>query len=165
MIGPLPPMRCRHCGVCEVPTVGPGTGPHVAKALCSGCGKFLRWLPKALLPGKETPRMGGVNRCILVGAIGKHGVEIRYATSGTPIASFALVCSEVWQNGTTHDIFIPCEVLGKRAEQVGELEPGALVLFEGKLARRRKGEVWDLVVSGFELTPVGMSLAATARTN
>jgi molybdopterin synthase catalytic subunit len=37
----------------------------------------------------------------------------------------------------------------------GELEPGALVLFEGKLRKRPKGnQTWELVVSGFEATPV-----------
>ncbi len=109
--------------------------------------------------------VGSVNRCTLLGSVGKHGVEVRYATSGTPIASFALVCSEVWRDGKTHDIFIPCEVLGQRAEQVGELEPGALVLFEGKLAKRRRGETWELCVSGFDVTPLVTPLAATARTN
>ena len=33
-----------------------------------------------------------------------------------------------------------CEVWGKRAEAVSELEPRQLVLFEGRIARRRKAE-------------------------
>ena len=33
-------------------------------------------------------------------------------------------------------------------------EPLQLVLFEGKLAKRKKGEAWELVVSGFSLVPV-----------
>ena len=54
MLSPLP---CPACGACAVPTVGPGSGPHYAKALCRQCGHFLRWLPKSLV-AKET-RMAG----------------------------------------------------------------------------------------------------------
>ena len=97
---------------------------------------------------------GGVNRTILVGVVGKYGVEVRYANSGTPVASFMLACSEQWQDGTTHDLYIPCEIVGKKAEAAGELDAGTLVLFEGKLAKRKKGEQWELVVSGFAVTPV-----------
>ena len=60
----LPPLHCGHCGVCDVPTIGPGAGQHVARALCSNpaCGRFLKWLPRALIAGKETAGMGGLTR-------------------------------------------------------------------------------------------------------
>ena len=99
--------------------------------------------------------MGGVNRAVLLGAIGKYGVEVRYATSGAPCASFMLVVTEQGQDGKEHATLIPCECWGKKAEAAGELDAGALVLFEGKLRKRQKGEgQWEMVVSGFELTPV-----------
>jgi single-stranded DNA-binding protein len=103
---------------------------------------------------------GGVNRTILVGVVGKYGVEVRYAASGTPVASFMLMCSEQWQDGTTHDLYIPCEIVGKKAEAASELEAGTLVLFEGKLAKRKKGEQWELIVAGFALTPITAGIPA-----
>ena len=53
---------------------------------------------------------GGVNRVVLVGTIGKYGVEVRYATSGTAYATFTLVVSEQGQDGKTYTTLIPCEV-------------------------------------------------------
>jgi single-stranded DNA-binding protein len=98
--------------------------------------------------------MGGVNRVVLLGTIGRYGVEVRYATSGAACASFMLVVSEQGQDGKEHATLIPCEVWGKRAEAASELEAGQLALFEGKLAKRRKGEQGELIVSGFDLTPI-----------
>jgi single-stranded DNA-binding protein len=98
-----------------------------------------------------------INRTILLGVVGAYGVEVRYATSGGAVAAFTLVCSEQWQDGTVHDLYIPCEIVGKRAEAASALDAGTLVLFEGKLAKRKKGEQWELVVSGFELTPVAVA--------
>ena len=98
--------------------------------------------------------MSGVNRVILLGAIGKHGVEVRYHPTGTPCASFTLVVSEQGQDGRTHAVYVPCECWGKHAEATSAVEAGQYVLFEGKLAKRRKGEQWELVVSGFAVTPI-----------
>lgn len=96
-----------------------------------------------------------LNRVSLLGEIGKYGVEVRYATNGTPQATFTLVTTEHGQDGKTYPTLIPCEVWGKKAEAAAELDAGQLCLFEGKLRRRKKdGDTWDLVVSGFELTPV-----------
>ena len=156
----LPPMLCQHCGRIDAPRLGPGTGPHVAAARCSNpeCGHFIKWIPKALVQSllheKDTRMAGGVNRVVLLGMIGKYGIEVRYATSGAPCASFMLVVTEVGADGKEHPTLIPCECWGKKAEAASELEAGQLTLFEGKLARRRKGEQWELVVSGFEVTPV-----------
>jgi hypothetical protein len=39
-------ITCRTCGAIDAPVVGPGAGPHVARALCSACGAFVTWLSK-----------------------------------------------------------------------------------------------------------------------
>jgi single-stranded DNA-binding protein len=99
--------------------------------------------------------MGGINRVTLVGGIGTYGVEVRYANSGAPCAGFMLVISAQGQDGKDHSTLIPCECWGKQAEAAGDLAAGQLVLFEGKLRKRHKGEgQWELIVSGCELTPV-----------
>jgi hypothetical protein len=149
----LPPMPCPTCGTVETPVLQPGTGPHVGKAVSACCQRFIRWIPKALVHGKEQA-MGGIARCTIVGCIGKYGVEVRYATSGAPCASFTLVVREVGQDGKMHELYVPCEVWGRKAESISELEAGQLALFEGKLAKRKKGEQWDWVVAGFDVTPI-----------
>jgi single-stranded DNA-binding protein len=136
-----------------------GRGPHVAAAVCASCGTFLKWLPKVLvaplIERKETHLMSGVNRVVLLGNISKYGVEVRYAPSGTPCASFTLVLSEQGQDGKEHQTLVDCECWGKKAEAAGECEAGQAVLFEGKLRKRQKTEgQWEMIVSGFEVTPV-----------
>jgi hypothetical protein len=97
----LPARLCPACGVCDVPTIGPGTGQHAAWALCRQCGRFLQWLPHALVAGKD--RMPPLlNKVMLIGTIGKYGVEVRYSQSGTPCASFALQLNEQGQDGKVH---------------------------------------------------------------
>ena len=162
----LPPLLCPHCGLMEIPVLGPGTQTHAARALCSspGCGRFIKWLPKIFFT-QEACRMGGMAKCIIIGCIGRNGVEVRYATSGTPCASFVLVVSERGQDGRIHDLYVPCECWGKRAEAAGELEAGQLVLFEGKLVKRKKGEQWETVVSGFDLTPITVPATAVLTGN
>jgi single-stranded DNA-binding protein len=147
---PLPVLPCLACGVVAAPQVSPGTGPHALMATCGSCGRFLKWLPKALVqPQKENARMmASVNRVVLVGEIGRYGVTVRYADSGTPCASFALVLQEQGQDGKAFQTLVDCQVWGKKAEAAGELEAGQLVLFEGKLAKRKKGEQWELCGSG-----------------
>jgi single-stranded DNA-binding protein len=105
--------------------------------------------------------MSGLSRAIVIGMIGKKGVEVRYATTGTPCASFTLIVTERGGDGKPHDTYIPCECWGKKAEAAGEFESGQLALFEGKLAKRRRGEQWELIVAGFELTPMSLAVAPT----
>jgi hypothetical protein len=114
-------------------------------------------LPKALVQPsrKEDHRMvASVNRVVLLGEIGRYGVTVSYHDSGTPRASFTLVVYEQGQDGKTFPTLIDCQVFGKKAEAAGEIEAGQLVLFEGRLAKRKKGEAWELCVSGFEVTPI-----------
>jgi single-stranded DNA-binding protein len=108
---------------------------------------------------------GGVNRVVLVGTIGKYGVALRYHPSGTACASFMLVITEEGQEGKWYSTLVPCEVWGKKAEAASELEPGTLVLFEGKLKRQKKGEQWELVVSGFEVTAITAPVPALTGSN
>ena len=147
----LPVLPCPTCGLLDTTVLGPGVGPHVAALRCQA-GHHIKWAPKALLERKAP--MGSVNRVILVGTISKYGVTVKYAPSGTPCASFALALSEQGQDRKVHTLFQDCAVWGRRAESISELEAGQLCLFEGKLARRKKGEQWEMIVSGFDLTPI-----------
>ncbi|SRR6266849_3125407 len=153
----IPSLLCPACGTMAFPRLEKGTGPHVAKAVCVHCEHFIKWVPRALvrIEEKEKLRMvAGVNRVVLLGTISTYGMEVRYSPTGTPCASFTLVVSEAGQDGKNHAVYVPCEVWGKKAEAAGELEAGQLVLFEGKLRKRQKGEQWELIVSGFEVQPV-----------
>jgi single-stranded DNA-binding protein len=106
-----------------------------------------------------------VNRVVLLGTIGKHGVEVRFSTNGSPCASFVLVLAETRQDGKAHLIFQDCEVWGKKAEGIGELEPGALLVLEGKLAKRKKGEGWETIVTALDATAILTPTPASAGTN
>jgi hypothetical protein len=155
----LPVLPCPVCGVIETPVLGPGSGPHVAALRCQA-GHFIKWAPRVLVDPvrrKELRGMGSVNKVIVVGIIGKFGVTVKYATSGTPCAAFTLVLTDQGQDGKLHATYVDCEVWGKKAEAVGELESGQLALFEGKLAKRRKGEQWELIIAGFDVTPITAS--------
>ena len=154
----FPPLPCPACGTCAPPVLGPGVGPHAGRLSCASCGRWLQWASRsvvqAFLEEKVCSMVGGVNRVILVGTISKYGITVKYATSGTPCASFTLVLSERWSDGKAHPFFVDCECWGKRAEAAGELEAEQVVLFEGRLARRKKGEQWETIVAGYELVPV-----------
>jgi single-stranded DNA-binding protein len=95
-----------------------------------------------------------VNRVLLVGTIGKYGTALRYAPSGSACTSFLLCVTEQGHDQQYFSTLVPCEVWGKKAEAASEVAPGTLALFEGKISRRKKGDGWELVVSGFELTLV-----------
>ena len=110
--------------------------------------------------------VASVNRVVLLGTIGKYGMAVKYANNGTPCTFFTLVVSEQGQDGREHATYVECEVWGKKAEAAGELETGQLVLFEGRLRKRQKGEQWEMVVSGFEVTPIVAPQASmTGSTN
>jgi single-stranded DNA-binding protein len=104
--------------------------------------------------------MSGIARCTLIGVVAKHGTEVRYTSTGTPCASLTVVVSELGQDGKTHDLYVLVEIWGRKAEQAGEIEPGQWVLFEGKLARRRRGETWEWLVAGFELMALAPPMAS-----
>jgi hypothetical protein len=132
----------------------------VAKAICAGCGGFIKWLPKP----KEACVHPSVNRVLLLGVISKHGVDVSYHGQGMPKAAFMLVVSELGSDGKPHQLWQPVEIWGKKAKQVGELDAGALVLVDGKLRRTKKGESWETVVSGFDCTPLQVPTAVAIPT-
>jgi single-stranded DNA-binding protein len=108
---------------------------------------------------------GCVNKVVLCGTIGKYGMALRYAPNGTACAAFSLVLTEQSQDGKYYSTLVNCEAWGKRAEAVSDLEPGQLCLFEGKLAKRKKGEAWELVVSGFDVTPITPAAVAVGSSD
>lgn len=152
-------LPCFTCGLVALPRREEGPQPgEWRKAVCSGCGHYLKWLPKP----QEVGMAGSINRVVLVGLIGKYGVEVRFNTNGTACATFMLALGETGQDGKEYTTLVPCEIWGKKAESAGEVEAGAVVVFEGKLRRRSKGEnQWEMVVSGFELIPIVSSPALT----
>ena len=98
--------------------------------------------------------LASINRVTLLGQISKYGMEVRYNPSGTPCASFTLIVAELGQDGKEHATYVPCECWGRKAEAASELDPGQLVLFDGRLKKRPKGDTWELIVSGFEVQPM-----------
>ncbi len=102
-----------------------------------------------------------INTVVLMGAISKHGVTVKYSASGAACASFQLICTETGADGKPHDTWVPVTVWGKRAEPVSELEPGAVVLVQGKLGKQKKDESWDMVVSTFDAKPVLIPTASS----
>jgi single-stranded DNA-binding protein len=106
-----------------------------------------------------------VNHVVLIGAISQRGVEVRYATSGTPCASFMLIVSEQGADGKLHQLWQPVEIWGQRAEKVGTLDAGALVLVTGKLRRTKKGESWETVVTSWDCAPVQVQAPALTPSN
>ena len=109
--------------------------------------------------------MSCINRVILCGTVGQHGTTVSYTQSGTPCARFTLDLTETGQDGKPHTVRVDCEVWGKKAEAAGELEAGQLALFDGKLARRRRNESWETVVSGYDVSAVLPPVAAQVGSN
>ena len=68
------------------------------------------------------------------------------------------------QDGRTYPILIPCVIYGKKAEVAAELEGGQLALFEGKLAKRKKDDGCELLVTGYEVTAVQPPASVLAGT-
>lgn len=47
---------CPRCGVIDTPKLGPGSGPHVGRALGAHCGAFLAWLSRFPLSDRQARR-------------------------------------------------------------------------------------------------------------
>jgi hypothetical protein len=100
MTVPIPVLLCPACGAMALPHLEKGTGPHVAKAVCRSCHRFIKWLPKA-----KEPRMhASINRVVLLGIISTYGMEVRYNNTGTPCTSFTLNWLRVLQLLLSHCI-------------------------------------------------------------
>lgn len=86
--------------------------------------------------------MKGVNKAILVGALG-NDPEIRYMPNGNAVANFSIATNETWKDKQTgqqkektewHNIVI----FGKLAEICGEyLRKGSSVYLEGKITTEK----------------------------
>jgi len=97
-----------------------------------------------------------VNHVLLVGNIGRGGVEVRAAPSGAAQAVFPLLLAEQGQDGKIYTTSVPCEIWGRYAEDAGGLGAGQLVLVEGRLKKRPRADTaaWELCVVAFDVTPV-----------
>lgn len=81
-----------------------------------------------------------LNKVILIGRCG-NDPEIRYTTSGDPVASFSLATSETWKNkqGNKQEktVWHNIVIWRKLAEIVGEyVKKGSLLYLEGKIESR-----------------------------
>ena len=133
----IPPLLCPHCGLIEVPILGPGTQTHAARALCSGCGRYLKWLPKALLGlAQEAPRMDCLNLCLCSGYL-ERDPSVRYREDGVVHATCTLRVEEM-RDGTCYKTYVLAEAYGKTGEALAELHGGAVVLLQGKLFWRKQ---------------------------
>jgi single-strand DNA-binding protein len=82
----------------------------------------------------------GFNRVVLIGNVGKDP-EIRYTTSGVPVATFALATSEMWKDkdGSPQERTDWHNVVAwrKLAEIIQEIvKKGSRLLVEGKIQTR-----------------------------
>lgn len=86
--------------------------------------------------------MRGVNKVILVGALGRDP-EVRYLPSGGAVANITVATSEAWRDKTTGQMQEQTEwhrviFYGKLAEVAGEyLKKGSKVYIEGSLHTRK----------------------------
>lgn len=76
-----------------------------------------------------------MNNVVLVGRLTKDP-ELKYLTSGTPVATFTLAINRDYKNkdGSTPVDFIPVEIMGKPAEFVANyITKGRLVAIQGSI--------------------------------
>ena len=98
--------------------------------------------------------MGGIARCTIVGCIGKYGVEVRYATSGTPCASFTLVVSEQGSDGKVHELYVPCEVWRQKPKGPASWKQANCAYSKASWPSARRvssGRQW---LAGYEVVPI-----------
>jgi len=106
-----------------------------------------------------------VNRVILSGTIGQYGVKIAWTESGKPQTTLTLVCEEPGKDGASYKTFVPVVIIGPQAETLAEtLEPGDMILLEGKLAYRagKTKESGKLAVTCFTVEVLAQSGALAA---
>jgi len=83
-----------------------------------------------------------VNRVQLEGFVGRDA-ELKYLSSGQPVASFSMATSERYKDGKGQDLekteWHRVVVFGKAAERAGKIRKGQLVSLEG----RNQTRTWD----------------------
>ena len=100
----------------------------------------------------------GINRVLLVGWVTTYGVSLRQ--QGPDCASFVLAVPECGKDGKTYITRVPIDIWGSHAQEATTLSAGQLVMVEGKLRKRKRpDDEWELIVTGFEATPVGAAVA------
>ncbi|MFH1677036.1 MAG: single-stranded DNA-binding protein [bacterium] len=111
----------------------------------------------------------GINKVILVGNLGRKP-EMRYTSSGIPVANFSLATTERWGTDETgqkkeHTEWHRCVAWRKLAEICGQyLDKGTKVYIEGRIRRQEytgqdgiKRWSFDIQVDNMEiLTPKGV---------
>lgn len=86
--------------------------------------------------------MAGINKCIIVGNLGKDP-ELRFLPNGGAVANIAVATSDSWKDKQTGEQKEKTEwhrvvIFGKLAEIAGEyLKKGSKVYLEGKLQTRK----------------------------
>jgi single-strand DNA-binding protein len=102
--------------------------------------------PKALRSGKTSfatklKKMNSINQVTVVGRLIRDP-EVRFAATGTAIASFSVATNHRYQDkvGQWKDetAFIPCTGFGRTAEQLSQKHKGEPVLITGRL----RAESW-----------------------
>jgi single-stranded DNA-binding protein len=100
----------------------------------------------------------GVNRVLLIGRVTTYGVSLRQ--QGPDCASFILTVPECGKDDKTYITRVPIDIWGSHAQDAMALSAGQLVMVEGKLRKRKRpDDEWELIVTGFEATPVGAAVA------
>jgi single-stranded DNA-binding protein len=79
-----------------------------------------------------------LNTATVAGVISKYGVKTSFQENGAQRSGFAIEVREVGYDQKIRSIYLDVTAWGKAAEAAGELEPGAPVLIEGKLARTQR---------------------------
>jgi single-stranded DNA-binding protein len=85
-----------------------------------------------------------LNKATLIGRVTSTGPKLTYAENGTPTCNFWLEVLELGKDHKLHASYLPCEVVGKQAEDVAaELEPEDEICIDGKLRYRSAGVTKD----------------------
>jgi Single-strand binding protein family len=128
----MTPLLCPACGAIDVPRLESGTSPHAAKAVCRGCGRFLKWLPKVLVRKEDMGMDTDLNHVTLTGTLERDPMT-RFGDHGAQQVSFTLRLTEAGPAGQEFKLFVPIEAYGQAGELAGELSAGDAVLVAGKL--------------------------------
>lgn len=150
-------LPCYRCGTIAPPTISPGIGPHGARADCSHCGGFIKWLPK--------PKKGigmDVNEVILLGTLARDPEDRQ--TDGAKAYVAAALCCEEGTDERTYKTYIPVQAFGKAAAVLRDLKAETPCLIRGKLTWRswqvdgqKQGR---LEVLAWSITPAPMAVSA-----
>ena len=112
--------------------------------------------------------MSAFNKVILLGNLTRD-VELKYSSSGKPVAHFGLATNRKWTNKDTGEVseetcFVDLTAFGRTAEIASQyLKKGSLALIEGRLsfyawtdeASQQKRSKLSVTIEGLQLMPRG----------